>query len=304
MIKLKNLSKIIQKQVLLSDLNLEFNFGEISCIVGSNFSGKSTLLKILASVEKPSTGQFFFNDEEVTKKIPTRVGYLSQYRKPPGKAKVLDYLKYVGILHGLTSHQSEIEAIRFLDRFDLIEFTKKKIEYLKPADLQKISLIATFIHNPEIVLLDSPFLGLDLNNQIILRQILRTMQKLNRMIIIATHNPDIAETLADNIVLLEKGKTLLAGNKYDMIDSFQGDYVRVSYKDDSNVTKYLGDMPEVLKFSRFGNTTTIHLNKDAKKQDFLTRLSQIVSIEKYEVGSANLKDIILNKINKPFLEEN
>jgi len=302
MLKTDQISKYFHKEAVLKEITLQCNKGEILGVIGSHHAGKSTLLRILSNVIQPDEGEITYEDTPFSKHLTKSIGFLPEFRMLYQKSKVLPFLKYFASLHGLSKNDAEIEAVRFLDRFNLIQYSQTPIEHLTQSDMQKLELIATFIHNPEIVVLDEPFKGLDFNNQLILKSLLFSMKRMGKTIILSSHNIDLIQQVSDNVFLLSDGKEILYGATEKILDDYSEDCVHLTYQDTDHVTKYFGDLPEVRDFYRENNCTTAYLHEGVSKQAFLAKVNQIILIERYEISKPSLRDIVLKIIPQDHFE--
>lgn len=296
MFSFENISLTFKEKSVLSDISFSCKAGEVLGILGPHSSGKSALLKILAGLIEADSGSITYNDKKVKSSFRNRVGYLPEERGLYQQTSVLELLIYFGTLRGMDKHKAEVEAIRFLDRFQLVQKSKERIYRLERAELQKVEIIAALIHNPDIIIFDEPFKGLDINNQSILMTILKSLVQANKIVIMGTHNMELAEQLCDNILLLNHGESILSGNSKHILQQYCDDYITLVIDEEEEYEDYLLNRPEVSDYYSSNNELRVFLKADASKQDFLRAISKDLLIYKYEVAQASLKDLFLKKI--------
>lgn len=303
MLEFDQLSKYIRDKIVLNKVSSKCRPGEILGIMGPHSSGKSTLLRILAGVLEADSGDILYNKEKLGKKLFNKIGYLPEERALYSKPTVIEIIKYFASLHGLNKHKSNVEAIRFLDRFQLIDKSKFRIHQLRKSEIQKVEIILSLIHNPDIIILDEPFKGLDINNQLLLKSILLALQKANKIIVIGSHNIDLMQSIANNIILLNEGEAILSGNASHIIDQYREDYVTLQIDDNDENEAYLLSRPEVVDYFKIDDEIRLFLKKESDKQKFLSELSKEMIIYKFHIAKPSLKDIFQKKIPFKGLKE-
>lgn len=296
MLTFSGLAKTFRGKQVLEDVSFTCKPGEMLGVLGPHSSGKSALLKILAGLLQPDAGEIFYNDQKVKAAFRNNVGYLPEERGLYQQTTVLELLQYFGLLRGMTRHDADVEAIRFLDRFQLIHKSKERIHRLERAELQQIEIIAALIHNPDIIILDEPFKGLDINNQSILRTILNSLLEANKIVIMGSHNLEVVEALCQSIILLNHGQTILSGNAKHILQQYCDDYVSLVLDENEDYDNFLLNRPEVVDFYEADNELRVFLKPECSKQDFLKLLANSMLIYKYQIAQPSLKDLFLKKI--------
>jgi ABC-2 type transport system ATP-binding protein len=266
MLEFDQVTKYIRDKIVLNKISAKCRPGEILGIIGPHSSGKSTLLRILAGVLDADSGEILFNKEKLTKKQFNKIGYLPEERALYSKPTVIEIIKYFASLHGLNKHQANIEAIRNLDRFQLIDKSKHHVFQLRKAEVQKLEIITALIHDPDIIILDEPFKGLDINNQLLLKSILLSMQKANKIIVIGSHNIDLMQSIADNIILLNEGEAILSGNASHILDQYREDYITLQIEENDENEAFLLSRTEVVDYYKIDDEIRLFLRKETDKQ--------------------------------------
>ncbi len=296
MFTFSNISKTFRGKQSLEDVSFSCKPGEMLGVLGPHASGKSVLLKILAGLLQPDSGEILFNDQVVKASFRNNLGYLPEERGLYQQATVLELLCYFGQLRGMSKHHANVEAIRFLDRIQLIHKSKERVFRLEKSELQQVEIIAAIIHNPDVVILDEPFKGLDINNQAILRRIIDSLLEANKIVIMGSHNMEMVESLCQSIIMLNHGQTILSGNAKHILQQYCDDYVSLILDENEEYENFLLGRPEVVDFYEANNEIRVFLKPECSKQDFLKVLSNSMLIYKYQIAQPSLKDLFLKKI--------
>lgn len=296
MFEFVSISKQIQDRAVLQEVSYQCKPGEFLGVLGPHASGKSILLKLLAGILPTDTGEIRLNGEVLTNRFQQHIGYLPEERAVYQRATVLQLLVYFGRLRGMTRHEAEVEAIRYLDRFQIIQLSKQPIHRLEKPDQQKIEMIAALIHNPDVILFDEPFKGLDITNQILLQNVLETMKNANKTVIIGSHNMELIESICDSIILLNKGEAILSGNAKHILHKYCDDYISLVLDETENYEDYLLSRPEVTDFFTSNNEVRVILKPSVSKQDFIRKIMKDIIVYKYQISQPSLKDLFLKQI--------
>ena len=177
LLEIKEVSKKFIETVVVNKLSFMVNGGETFGLLGPNGAGKTTMMRMIMNILRPDSGEILYNNEPRHKIKGLHFGYLPEERGLYPRASVMQMLIYFGTLNNLTKHKAQVEAIRYLDRLGMVEFTNSRINQLSKGMQQKIQLVAAFLHDPDVLILDEPFAGLDPINQVVLREILEEYRK-------------------------------------------------------------------------------------------------------------------------------
>lgn len=196
----------------VNNLSFKVPKGKIFGLLGSNGAGKTTSIRMVLDIVKPSSGEISVLGEKGIDKIRDRIGYLPEERGLYKKSKVLDTICYFGKLKGMNAADARKKAKAMLEQYGLDEFSQSKISALSKGMSQKVQLISTVVHDPELVILDEPFSGLDPVNQQVLEGMILSMAKNGQSIIFSTHVMQHAERLCDHLMLMARGKKIFDGS--------------------------------------------------------------------------------------------
>jgi len=283
----KNLTKSFDAKIVLNDLSFDLEKGEIFGLLGPNGAGKTTMIRIILDIIRADHGEIKIFGEEFDESLKERIGYLPEERGLYQKITVLECLRYFAELKNVKKSEDKIEF--WLDKVGLRDYKKKKIEGLSKGMQQKIQLVAAFIHNPELLILDEPFSGLDPINTKLAKDILLDLKREGKTIILSTHQMDQVERTCDRILMINRGKRVLYGSL---------DEIKSHYKE-SLVVEYEGDLRRVegvKKIDDYGKYAELNLEEDTNQQEVLKRLIEIVGVRRFEMKAPSLNEIFIEVV--------
>ncbi|KAA3609902.1 MAG: ATP-binding cassette domain-containing protein [Calditrichaeota bacterium] len=292
-LEVKNVSKSFSDQVIIHGLSFCVNGGETFGLLGPNGAGKTTMMRIIMNIIKPDLGEVLFNGEPRDSLKALHFGYLPEERGLYPRASVLDVLVYFGTLNNLSKRKAEVEAIRYLDRLGLIDFADRPVNQLSKGMQQKVQFIAAFLHDPDVLILDEPFSGLDPINQIVLRDILIEYKQKKKILIISTHQMELAEKLCDHICLINNGNVVIDGDLKKIKRTRRED----AYLIEADELNFLHDLDEVEVLEENNSAFKIKMvNKKSSVQDLLNKINKRSSIRRFEIVEPSLHDIFIKII--------
>jgi ABC-2 type transport system ATP-binding protein len=200
--------------------------GKIFGIIGRNGAGKSTTFRIILKIIEPTKGTVLYNGKEITSKTLDKIGYLPEEGSLISTYTVLELCEYYGGLKLMKTEDIRTSLTMWLEKFRISEYMNKKIKDLSKGNRQKIQFIISVLHNPELLILDEPFSGLDPISVEELKSAILDLKEEGKTIIFSSHRMDHVENLCENIVIIDKGKTLLSGNLKEIIDTFEIDGIK------------------------------------------------------------------------------
>ena len=212
MLEVSNLSKSFGNVEALKNLNFKAEDGKIFGIIGRNGAGKSTTFRLILKIIEPTNGEILYNGEKINEKILDKIGYLPEEGSLISTYTVLELCEYYGALKLVSPEQIRERLVMWLEEFNIKEFMNRKIKDLSKGNRQKIQFIISILHNPELLILDEPFSGLDPISVEELKKALLKLKSEGKTIIFSSHRMDHIEALCENILIIDKGKTLLEGN--------------------------------------------------------------------------------------------
>lgn len=290
-LEVKNLSKSF-KTVKAVD-NVSFNIPEKSIfgLIGRNGAGKTTTIRMMMNIYSQDSGEIFLRGKKIGNEFKSKVGYLPEERGLYKKMKVLDTLLYFAELKGKTGKAVLGKALKYLERFDLKDRANSKIEDLSKGNQQKIQFITAILHDPEFLILDEPFSGLDPINTNLLKEIILEMKEEGKVIILSTHLMDFAERMCDNIAMIDKGKIILDGHLTDIKNRYANKNISISADGDIS---FLSSEPFIEHVENFGNSFGVRVKDEKHIQDVLKSLIEHnVKINKFDANSISLHEIFV-----------
>src|SRR5438270_12460385 len=196
----------------IKDLSMEVREGSIFGFLGANGAGKTTTMRMILDIIRPDSGRITWNGQDV-RDVPRRNwGYLPEERGLYPKVGVEDQLLFLARLNGLSKPAAQRHLDEWLERFQITEYRKKKVEELSKGNQQKIQFLAAIIHDPLILIMDEPFSGLDPVNAIVLKEAFLEMHKRGKTMIFSTHQLEQVEELCEDVLIINKGQTIIAGS--------------------------------------------------------------------------------------------
>ena len=296
MLEVLDLVKTFHNAEAVNGISFNVEKGQVFGLLGPNGAGKTTTIRLIMNILRPDSGEIQFN-QIVRQKIPkSTFGYLPEERGLYQRATVLNMLTYFGTLNKLSAHKAEVEAIRQLDKFGLVDYTQAKVFELSKGMQQKIQFITAILHDPEILILDEPFIGLDPVNQLVFTDEINQLKDQGKYIILSSHQMEQVEKLSDNICFINQGKVVLEGKISQLKKKFQENAYYIESDDDLTKLKdleYIQILEQKNKEIKVGiKNPTNNLNK------FIKILFDSFTIRKFEVAEPTLHDIFIKLIRK------
>ncbi|MFC1495747.1 ABC transporter ATP-binding protein [Thermodesulfobacteriota bacterium] len=288
-LEVKNITKVFGEIRAVDNASFEIPEDTIFGLIGRNGAGKTTTIRILMNIYLPNSGEVIFRGAPVGHEFRARVGYLPEERGLYKKMKVLETILFFAELKGKKGKDVTEKAKEYLERFELTNRINSKLETLSKGNQQKVQFISTLIHDPDFIVLDEPFSGMDPININLLKDIMLEKRREGKIIIFSTHLMDFAEKLCDNIAMIHKGQIILNGNLSNIKSDFSKNNVKLIYEGDIS---FLENHPIVNHISDFGNSVGVSLNSPDQTQELLKLLVE----NNVKVISFDSNDISLNEI--------
>lgn len=290
-LEVKNLTKTFDKLVAVDNASFEVPEGSIFGLIGRNGAGKTTTIRMMMNIYLPDKGEVVLRGAKVGQDFKNRVGYLPEERGLYKKMKVVEILLYFAEVKGKSGREIHKRADEYLKRFDLYDRRMSKIEDLSKGNQQKIQFIATVLHDPDFIILDEPFAGLDPVNTNLLKDIILEMKQRGKVIIFSTHLMDFAEKMCDHIAMIDHGKIILKGSLAEVKSKFAQRNVSLNYEGDIS---FLNSNPIIEKIENFGNSTGIRLKESSQTQQLLKMLvERNVTVKKFNANDISLHEIFI-----------
>ena len=287
-IELSGVTKTFESVKAVNDLSLEVPRGSIYGFIGPNGSGKTTTIRMIMKIMYPDQGTLRINGKEHSEQRLRDVGYLPEERGLYKKMKLGDLLLFHGELNNGSDLKNRIKY--WLDRLDLAAYREKKVETLSKGMRQKLQFIATILHQPGLVILDEPFIGLDPVNADIMKDVILDLQQKGATIIFSTHDMAMAERMCDYIFMIYKGKKVLDGTLSDIQDQYGNDTIRIQSEVGAAALEGIAGIENV---NNFGKLQEVRVASGTDPQQILTDLLPKTRISKFEITKPSLNDIFI-----------
>ena len=286
MLEVNGLVKRYDSFTAVDGLSFEVYEGEVFGLLGPNGAGKTTTIRIVMDIFKPDEGVV-----RVLERPPgttrERIGYLPEERGLYRDQKVLDVLVYLAELKGAPRSVARERALHWLERVGLSDRAERKVRDLSRGMQQKLQFIASLVHDPELLILDEPFQGLDPLNVDLIKQLIRELQAQGKTIVLSTHQMNLVELLCDRIVLINHGRAVLYGALDDIKRRHAPQTVRL------RTPVALGELPGVARVEQRDGTFTLTLEGTTPQELLRTLVERNVPVEAFEVASVPLEEIFI-----------
>ncbi|HKB86493.1 MAG TPA: ATP-binding cassette domain-containing protein [Ignavibacteriaceae bacterium] len=295
-LEVRDLSKSFDTLKAVDDVSFSVPEGSVFGLIGRNGAGKTTTIRMMMNIYLPDSGEVILRGSKIGQEFKDKVGYLPEERGLYKKMKVMETLLFFAELKGKTGREVEDKANEYLERFDLTDRKNSKLEDLSKGNQQKVQFITTILHDPEFIILDEPFSGLDPINTNLLKEIILELKKKEKVIILSTHLMDFAERMCDHIAMIDEGKIILHGNLEEIKKSFGQRNVTISHTGDISFVK---SYPFIEKFESFGNVTSIRVKNPSQIQELLkTLVEKNTIIKKFDAEDISLHQIFVEAAGK------
>ena len=293
MLSLEKLVKQYDGVRAVDNVSFSINKGDIYGFLGPNGAGKTTTIRMIMGIIRPDSGIIKLNGQNINSFERRNLGYLPEDRGLYQKQKLSETIHYFGLLRGLAKEDSKRKTSLWLDRFNLKDQRNRKIEELSKGNQQKIQFILAFLHDPELLILDEPFTGLDPLNQLLLKEIIQEKSEEGKTIVFSTHQMEQVERLCSNICLINRGQIIIEGKLEDIRKANQTNAVEVLFSGnlkDKDIKSHLNnyDIKE--------NSVSGFLNE--KPSDFLDWINKKVEVKSFQLQVPSLDKIFIDQVRK------
>ena len=266
--------------------------GSIYGFLGPNGAGKTTTIRMIMSILYPDTGVINVLGSNNPESVKDRLGYLPEEKGLYKKMKVGDLVTYFGQLKGMSGNDARKRGRELLERWNLGDWIDKKCDALSKGMGQKVQIISTLIHDPELVILDEPFSGLDPVNVEVVRDVVLQMKRDGKTVIFSTHVMAQAEQMCDFIMLVNNGRKILDGPMSE-IRGTAGGSVIVEYDGDGSI---FNQLPGVTRVNDAGKQVELTLADDTDAKEILARLVGKVTIHRFDMRASSLHEIFIRAV--------
>jgi ABC-2 type transport system ATP-binding protein len=295
-VKLDRVSKSFREFTAVKDLSLTVRSGRVFGLLGPNGAGKTTTIRMMVNITAPDSGSIELFGRKIDAELQNRIGYLPEERGLYRRMKVVDQLRFFAELKNVRGKVFDAKVDEWLARVKLSEWKNKRSMELSKGMQQKIQFVTAVLHDPELLILDEPFSGLDPINAELLKEIVLDLKRTGKTIIFSTHQMEVAEKICDDICLINRAEKVLEGSLRELKSSFGRNSVAVRCEGGDGV---LDDPSLVSKVVRHADEAQALLAQGADAQTLLRRLIDAgATIGKFEMVEPSLNDIFITKVTE------
>lgn len=292
---LKNVSKSFAGKKAVDNISFSLNEPGVYGLLGTNGAGKTTTIRMLLGILNKDAGEITWNGKTVDRKN-VNFGYLPEERGVYQKTLIIDQLMYFAELKGMNKRDAEKSIKEWAKKLKVEEYLNKTPEKLSKGNQQKIQLMTALIHNPELVVLDEPFSGLDPVNTDLIKNIIIELVRNGKYVIMSAHQMATIEEFCSNILILDKGITVLQGNLKQIKDSYPANRAKVEVN--QNIDNFIKECNLEIE-NEVDNNYILKLDNEEKAHNLLKILVQNnVTITKFEIMKPTLNDIFVEKVGE------
>jgi ABC-2 type transport system ATP-binding protein len=282
----------------LANISLEIGPGEVFGFLGANGAGKTTAMRIVLDILRPDSGTVSWNGTLNTGLPRETWGYLPEERGLYAKMNVLEQLAFFGKLHGVPAKTAEREVRDWLERFHIPEYADRRAEQLSKGNQQKIQFIAAILHDPEVLLMDEPFTGLDPINVALLKEAFLEMKARGKTLIFSTHQMETVEELCESIAILDRGRIVVSGSVAAVRRSSGRQVVRLAVEGDPEIA-WLGTLDGVRVTRRGQDYTEAEVSPGHDPELVLqAALARKCRIHHFEIADPSLQGIFIERVGQ------
>jgi len=292
-VELNNICKSYNDHLVVNNVSFTVAQGEIFGLIGPNGAGKTTTIRMMMDITKPESGEISILGESLNEATKNKIGYLPEERGLYKKITVLGSLVYLASLKGMGNRAARTRAEELLQRVDMLPHQEKKIEELSRGMGQIIQFLVTIIHDPQLLILDEPFAGLDPVNTELLKEMILELRRQGKAIILSTHRMNEVEELCDRILMINKGRSVLYGELAEIKSRYRNNSVLLEFEGE------LGELDGVAGRHDYDKHVELFLDRETPPQKVLQQLvSRGIRINRFEMSTPSLHEIFLQVVEK------
>jgi ABC-2 type transport system ATP-binding protein len=302
-LSVEHIDKSFGQLHVIKDLSMEVKEGAIFGFLGANGAGKTTTMRMILDIIRPDSGSITWNGKEMREIPRNYLGYLPEERGLYPKVEVQEQLLFLARLNGLTKSTAQEQLDEWLQRFEIPQYRKMKVEELSKGNQQKIQFLATILHDPLILIMDEPFSGLDPVNANLLKDAFLEMHRRGKTIIFSTHQLEQVEELCEDVLIIDKGQTIIKGSVRDVKRQAGRNVGRLKLDNDPEVL-WLDTLQGVQVTKRRQDYIEMHIPSDLNPNLIVEEaLRHGGIISRFELTEPSLTDIFIEHVGKTPLQE-
>lgn len=295
MVELRRIRKSFAGTVAVRDLSFQAMPGEIFGIIGPNGAGKSTAIRILMNILAPDGGDVLVSGKSLRPRDKARIGYLPEERGVYPRVRVSQFLRYLGELKGMSGPAAEDAARRWLERFGLADRKESKTDTLSKGMTQKVQFVGAVQHDPDVVVLDEPFSGLDPVSTETVKDAVLELKRAGKVVLFSTHLMEHAERLCDRLVMVHRGEAVLSGSLREIRERYGSNTVQIEFDGDASDVRASAHVSAVTEYPRYLEAT---LTEAGDSNALLGELLERARIHRFERLAASLHRIFVETVGE------
>jgi ABC-2 type transport system ATP-binding protein len=279
------------------DVTFEVRRGEIFALLGPNGAGKSTTIRMILDILKPDAGRIEVLGAPLSDETKNQVGYLPEERGLYKGVRVLEMMSYLGQLKGMTGQQARQRAMQLLERLELAEHAQSKVQELSKGMQQKVQFAVTVMHDPQLIIVDEPFSGLDPVNRLVIKALLEDFRADGGAIVMSTHQMNQVEEMADRMLMISRGEQKLYGE----VDSIRREYaLHAIIVEGQGNWEALPGVARVEAARNQNGAILLHLNENVTPDQVLAAIAQSsdMRLERYELAIPSLDEVFIRVVGE------
>jgi|SRR5699024_3113587 len=290
-LSVQSIDKSFKNVQVLDDISFDVRRGEVMAILGPNGAGKSTTIRNIMGIMYPDEGTVIFRNSEAGEIPRQKIGYLPEERGLYKNVKVMDILLYLAELKDYPLNKAKERALSYLKKFDLEGKENVSIEELSKGMGQKVQFIASIIHEPELLILDEPFSGLDPVSQELFKEEIRELANQGTAILLSSHQMNLVEEMCDRLFLMHRGKRVIYGEMNDVKEEYANFKCTIHGK---NSLSKLKNIPDVERVEQQEDISILYLAKDVQISTWLKGLPENITIHELAIDRISLHEIFID----------
>lgn len=299
MLEVKNLVKYFGIKKVVDNVSFTLESGKILGVLGKNGAGKSTTFRMILNILEPDEGEVLYNGEKIDHNISDRIGYLPEVGSLIDSYTVYEQCLYYGRMKSMKTEDIKSNMFDLLERFGITEYANMKIKELSKGNKQKIQFIIALLHNPELIILDEPFSGLDPVSVEYFKKIILELKDQGKTIMFSSHIMSHVEMLCEEVVIIDKGKVILNCNLNEIKQEYANKTLDITGKITDSALKQIAVFGTIEK--REEDRYILNLANKERINDVF-KLLYTSEITKFTVLNVSLNDIFLDKVGTNYEE--
>ena len=299
MLEVKDLTKFFGIKKVVDNVSFSVENGKILGVLGKNGAGKSTTFRMILNILEPDEGEVLYNGEKIDSKVSDKIGYLPEVGSLIDSYTVYEQCMYYGKMKSMSEEQIKKNMFDLLERFSIVEYANMKIKELSKGNKQKIQFIISILHDPDLIILDEPFSGLDPVSVEYFKNVILELKEKGKTIIFSSHVMSQVEMLCEDVLIIDKGKVILNCNLNDIKQEYSSKTLDITGKISTPV---LNQIAIFGKIEEKGNNRYIVKLANKERINDVFRLLYSSEITQFSVLNVSLNDIFLDKVGTKYEE--